>query len=128
MDQRRSNRVSNTYQTIHIEPLAPHKPRQGQPCNGCGVCCLAQPCPIGMLLSGRREGACSALAWDLELRVYRCGAVVQPKTELERRFPVVLRPLAGVLAPVLGAVATRSIAVGLGCDSSLDVSHRPARP
>ncbi|MDT0138632.1 hypothetical protein [Acidovorax sp. PRC11] len=35
----------------------------GQPCNGCGLCCLAEPCPLGMLVSRRRHGACVALRW-----------------------------------------------------------------
>jgi hypothetical protein len=48
---------------IRIEPLAPVKPATGSPCNGCGVCCLAEPCPLGMLVSRRRHGRCSALRW-----------------------------------------------------------------
>lgn len=42
---------------------APAQPAMGQPCNGCGLCCLAEPCPLGMLVSGRRHGACVALRW-----------------------------------------------------------------
>ncbi len=42
---------------------APAQPAMGQPCNGCGLCCLAEPCPLGMLVSRRRHGACVALRW-----------------------------------------------------------------
>ena len=50
--------------TIAIHPLAPAQPRTGEPCNGCGVCCLAFPCPLGRVLSLRRMGRCSALRWS----------------------------------------------------------------
>ncbi|MEK9802796.1 MAG: hypothetical protein VW475_05250, partial [Curvibacter sp.] len=65
-------------QIIHIQPAAPSKPAQGQPCNGCGVCCLVEPCPLGQLLSRRRRGACSALRWEEGAALYRCGALTAP--------------------------------------------------
>ena len=37
---------------IRIHADAPAKPPVGAPCNGCGVCCLLEPCPLGVLLSG----------------------------------------------------------------------------
>ena len=40
---------------LHAE--APPKPAEGAPCNGCGLCCLAEPCPLGVLVSRRRTGA-----------------------------------------------------------------------
>jgi hypothetical protein len=49
---------------IKIHPDAPPKPAVGAPCNGCGVCCLAEPCPLGVILSRRLKGACVALRWD----------------------------------------------------------------
>ncbi|WP_310740843.1 hypothetical protein [Aquincola sp. J276] len=52
---------------------APTKPAAGQPCNGCGVCCAAEPCPVGMLVSRRRTGRCRALVWQQGR--YRCGMV-----------------------------------------------------
>ena len=60
---------------IHIHPLAPAKPAFGAACNGCGVCCLSQPCPVGMLVSRRRSGACDALRWDESATIYRCGLI-----------------------------------------------------
>jgi hypothetical protein len=87
--------------TIRIEPAAPRKPAPGAACNGCGVCCQAEPCPVGMIVSRRASGACRALRWDGQR--YRCG----------------------VLADARGWRATwlaRWIAAGRGCDSSAEVS------
>jgi hypothetical protein len=52
---------------------------------------------------------------------YHCGALVQPGPVLRDVLPAMLRPLAGVLAPVLGYLALRGIAVGTGCDCDLQV-------
>lgn len=110
--------------TIHIEPLAPPKPAPGAPCNGCGVCCLVQPCPIGIVLSGRRQGACVAVRWNPQQAVYRCGALAWPEQVLVAWLPLWLRRLAAPLAPALAALARRSIALDAGCDCTL-VVQRP---
>ncbi|MEO8542472.1 MAG: hypothetical protein ABI434_02760 [Burkholderiaceae bacterium] len=107
--------------TIAIQPLAPAKPQWGAPCNGCGVCCLSEPCPVGMVVSRRRQGACAALHWDEAGKRYRCGAIEQPERVLRRVLPRPLRMFAGLLAPLLASVARRGIAVGTGCDCDLDL-------
>jgi hypothetical protein len=86
---------------IRIQVDAPPKPPVGGSCNGCGVCCLAEPCPLGRLISGRLAGACHGLRWDEAARRYRCG-------------PAQARG-------VLGALARRWIAAGRGCDSDAEV-------
>jgi hypothetical protein len=101
------------WQVIHIHPRAPAMPALGAPCNGCGVCCLSAPCPLGMLLSGRRTGACAALHWDDGQARYLCGAISQPA--------VVLGPRWRWAAPALGRLARRWIAAGVGCDATLQV-------
>lgn len=103
--------------TIWIHPDAPPKPAEGAPCNGCGVCCLAQPCPLGMLLSGRRRGACAALRWDDGLALYRCGAITEPRATLQQALPRWAVGAAPALAAVLGRLARRWVAAGRGCDS-----------
>ena len=41
---------------ILLQPAAPAQPRPwAPPCNGCGTCCAAEPCPLGMLLIARRR-------------------------------------------------------------------------
>lgn len=98
---------------IHIHPLAPPKPALGAPCNGCGVCCLAEPCPLGQVISRRRQGACDALRWDASAARYHCGALVDA--------PALLGPRWAWAAPLLSRLARRWIAVGVGCDASLRV-------
>lgn len=116
-------------QTIFIHPAAPPKPPEGAPCNGCGVCCLAQPCPVGMLLSRRRRGACQALRWDAVQTVYRCGAITEPRAVVQAALPHGLQWLAPVPAAVLGHLARRWVAAGQGCDSDLQPqAAAPASP
>jgi hypothetical protein len=104
-------------QTIYLHPAAPRKPPEGAPCNGCGVCCTVQPCPLGMVLSRRRTGTCAALRWDGPTALYRCGALAEPRTvvteALGRRGAWLARPIAAVLK----RLARRWIAAGQGCDS-----------
>ena len=94
---------------ILLQPAAPPKPALGTSCNGCGVCCAAEPCPLGQLLSRRRRGACAALQWKAVDARYHCGALADPGRWL--------RPLPPAWARTL---ARRWIAAGRGCDSDFD--------
>lgn len=89
---------------IRIHADAPSKPALGAGCNGCGVCCLAEPCPVGRVVSLRRVGPCRALRWQSKEggagARYRCALMASR----------VLRPL-----------VARWIAAGQGCDSDADV-------
>lgn len=105
-----------TEQVIHIHPEAPAQPAEGAPCNGCGVCCLAEPCPLGQVISRKRHGACTALRWDDALRLYRCGALSDTED--------VLGPRWASAAPLLRRLARRWIAAGIGCDASLKSQRR----
>ena len=98
---------------IHLRAEAPAKPAAGAACNGCGVCCAWQPCPLGVLVSGRRHGACTALRWDETDQHYRCAMVQAP----ESAWPA-LPPL---LRPALQRLAQRWIAAGAGCDCDLEI-------
>ncbi len=90
--------------SIRIHPQAPAKPHIGTACNGCGVCCLAEPCPVGMVVSGRIRGACRALRWNDSTQRYRCGLMSPSR-------------------PLLSRLAARWIAAGRGCDSSAEVGY-----
>jgi hypothetical protein len=91
---------------IHLHRLAPAKPAPGDACNGCGVCCAAEPCPLGIVVSRRRRGACAALRWDDAAARYRCALLPEAAPAPQRRL------------------VARWIAAGAGCDCDLDA--RPA--
>ena len=82
-----------------ISPIAPEKPRFGQPCNGCGLCCAAEVCKIGLSVLGEDAKApCELMLFD------------------EGRFwckLVLVENLAG-MEPVIA----EALAAGKGCDSS----------
>ncbi|WP_431104738.1 hypothetical protein [Roseateles noduli] len=109
---------------IWIHPEAPPKPALGQACNGCGVCCLAEPCPLGMLVSLKREGACRALLWSGEDRQYRCGMLVHPTRYVGLRT---LRP-DGLVNRLIRRYARRMIAAGIGCDADIEPTTAPSSP
>jgi len=119
--------MSKTHQIILIHADAASKPAPGAPCNGCGVCCLLEPCPLGVLLLGRRHGACVAVRWLDDVQQYRCGALSAPLDVLQTVLPRPLRRLARWLAPGLARLAQRWIAVGQGCDSTVEVPPLAAR-
>lgn len=94
---------------ILLQTDAPAKPRAGAACNGCGVCCAAEPCPMGRLLSRRADGACVALEWQAAAGRYTCGVMDDPKRWLRVLPPRWAR-----------ALASRWIAAGAGCDCELE--------
>ena len=101
------------HQVIHIHPEAPSKPALGAPCNGCGVCCLAEPCPLGQVISRKRSGACEALRWSEADGLYRCGGLTDTEGLLGPRWRWA--------APLLRRLARRWIAAGVGCDATITV-------
>lgn len=103
-----------------MESAAPPKPLEGQACNGCGVCCLTEPCPLGVVLTGRRTGACDALRWDADQHIYRCGAMSEAQAVLSHRLPNVLQRIVPLVAWGLPRLASRWISAGRGCDCSLE--------
>ena len=102
-------------QVIFIHPDAPPKPREGAPCNGCGVCCLAEPCPVGMVLSLKRRGACKRLRWSAPQGRYVCGLLAEAQAQ----------PPSWWRRATL-AWARRLISAGTGCDASLTVELGPS--
>lgn len=118
--------MPKTYQHILIHPDAASKPVPSAPCNGCGVCCLLEPCPLGMLLSRRRHGACVAVRWSDPLRQYRCGALSAPQDVLSGLLPPSFQACVPVFSWALAWVAGRWIAVNQGCDSRVELEEPPA--
>jgi hypothetical protein len=100
---------------ILIEPEAPAKPALGAPCNGCGLCCLHAPCPLGVLVSRRWRGACAALRWDATQRRYQCGLLVPTRPPRGPRWWRVM----------VHALLRRWIAAGQGCDADVVAENIP---
>jgi len=99
-------------QVVWLHPQSPAKPPLGAPCNGCGLCCAAEPCPLGIALTRRRRGRCVALQWDEDGRRHQCGALADPRAHL--------RALRWLPMPWLQRLVRRWIGAGVGCDSTLE--------
>lgn len=95
---------------IELHADAPAKPPVDAPCNGCGVCCALETCPLGRLRFLQRRGPCPALRWSADEMRYHCGLLQAPA----EHFPAALAPLAARLT-------ARWIAAGSGCDCDADV-------
>lgn len=99
---------------------APAYPGMGNPCNGCGQCCVIYPCALARDLAGVREGPCPILMREGD--IWRCGLTIEP-----HRFVVGLagKPFADkALAPLLA----EALGIGRGCDAEIETPSFPARP
>jgi hypothetical protein len=99
---------------IALNAASPNKPKVGDPCNGCGVCCAMETCPVGRVLFMRKRGPCKALRWEGTQRRYTCGLVDAPGEYL--------RWLPAAWYRAAGRLVARSIAAGRGCDCDAAVS------
>ncbi|MCX7898203.1 MAG: hypothetical protein N2441_10065 [Rhodocyclaceae bacterium] len=97
--------------TVRVHAQAPAKPRQGAPCNGCGICCAGWPCPLSRLLLAHRRGPCPALHWQGQR--YRCDLLARPR--------VYLAWLPARMEPLARRVIARWIALDEGCDCDAEV-------
>lgn len=100
-------------QRIELHADAPAKPRTGSPCNGCGVCCAAEPCPVARLFLFQFAGRCRALVWNDASSRYRCGMAAAPHRH-SRLIPQ-------ALAPAAARFFASRIAAGSGCDADIEV-------
>jgi hypothetical protein len=99
-------------QIIHLHRNAPAKPAEGQPCNGCGVCCALETCPVARLRFLQSAGPCPALVWSEEETRYHCGLLLKP-SQYFSWLPKVAESAARRLM-------ARWIASGVGCDCDAD--------
>ncbi len=100
-------------QIIELHPLAPPKPDLGAHCNGCGICCAAEPCPVAYLFLFQFKGSCRALLWQNEERRYVCGMVACP----DQYVPLLPKRL----RVRMGRFFASRIAADYGCDLAADV-------
>lgn len=99
-------------QIVHLHPAAPAKPEPGQRCNGCGVCCAIETCPVARVFLMQWRGPCRALQWQDSSQRYVCGMMGNPAAF----FPVFPKSL----EPWFRRRASRWIAAGIGCDSNVE--------
>lgn len=119
------------FHTIRLHREAPEKPAVGQPCNGCGVCCALETCPLARLRFWQRHGPCPALLWQAEAvsdattggdnrhlpheNRYGCGLLCFPA----RYWPFLPR----WSLPFWRRLTRRWIAAGQGCDAGYEVAE-----
>lgn len=104
-------------QTVELHSLAPAKPDYGANCNGCGVCCAAEPCPVAHVFLFQIRGKCRALLWQDEASRYVCGMVVSPDRYV-RLIPHAMRGR-------IGSFFASRIAAGAGCDLAVEIDDAP---
>jgi hypothetical protein len=102
-------------QIIYLHPAAPVKPAPMQVCNGCGVCCAIETCPVSRLFLLQWRGPCRALQWQEATQRYVCGMLQNPAEFL----PALPKPL----EPWFRRRISRWIAAGIGCDSTVEVGE-----
>ncbi|WP_017519973.1 hypothetical protein ACQCLI_32060 (plasmid) [Pseudomonas nitroreducens] len=102
-----------------IEAVVLDKPVEGDPCNGCGLCCVAQVCDLGMALGDDRN--CRALIQNEDF-TFSCGLVVAPYRYLadqDLEAWLALDRMSGTNAgeEALKQMNAEALGAGRGCDS-----------
>lgn len=88
---------------IHLPPFqTPAKPKRGEPCNGCGLCCHLEVCAIGKYAFPDSPAPCPAIAYVDGM--VRCGLVLMEQAVIRQDGDV--KPL---IQEMLGT--------GRGCDA-----------
>ncbi len=92
------------------------KPKIGEPCNGCGICCMVQTCRNGAYVLGLvdelgdyAEGRCPALVQRPD-KTYACGIILNPNKYIKNKQ---------YTAKVKSRHFARLIGAGNGCDELL---------
>jgi len=99
---------------IRLHHSAPQKPAEGEACNGCGVCCALETCPLARLRFLKKDGPCPALEWSPDEPRYRCGLLGRPSSY----FGWLPKSAENIARHLLA----RWIAAGRGCDCNAESS------
>lgn len=102
-------------QIITIHAQAPAKPALGDTCNGCGVCCAAEPCPVSLALLWPHQAPCRALIWSDSAQRYLCGMATEPASFLGW-LPTGMNNMAS-------RIFKRWIAADTRCDADVELSE-----
>ena len=95
--------------------MMPEYPGTGNPCNGCGLCCLAEPCPVSLELFGQ-SSQCPALEFDGGR--FRCALMTNPGDYGAIPEGVLSLDLDHEMAA--SSYYRQLIGAGMGCDSEID--------
>lgn len=88
------------------------KPKHGEPCNRCGLCCIATLCPLAVRVFKRAIGPCPALSYGADHKSV-CGLVATPQN-----FAIKVVAKSGVEAA--SAAAALLTGSGTGCDARVN--------
>ncbi|MHA3046487.1 hypothetical protein JSO59_003860 [Riemerella anatipestifer] len=96
------------------------KPKIGEPCNGCGICCHIQLCNTGAFLLKKSKtfggkivkGKCPALLSE-EDGTFSCGLIKKPKLFIRSKYN----------SNVISRTVATLVGVGSGCDEIGEVSE-----
>ena len=113
----------NTIWTIEVAQNAPKKPKEGEPCNGCGVCCAAILCPSARVRFLKQNGPCAFLQWNENQRRYACALISRPflifPQKLRRVLWIFPKKFRRFFYRKLRAFFISTLAISKGCDSSI---------
>jgi hypothetical protein len=115
--------VTQTHTITLLTPdtLPLPKPRLHESCNGCGYCCVVEPCMLAKEFLDCHEGPCVALE-QADGRTY-CGLVRNPLLHLYRAHgpgevaPDVQLRQAAATNTDLGVQFASTLRLGAGCDA-----------
>lgn len=102
-----------------IDAVVLDKPAEGDPCNGCGLCCVAQVCDLGLALGDDRN--CRALIQNEDF-TFSCGLVVDPyrylaEKDLEAWLTIDRVSGGNVGEKALKQMNAEALGAGRGCDA-----------
>ncbi|MFK4132014.1 hypothetical protein ACI2KR_06925 [Pseudomonas luteola] len=102
-----------------IDSVTLDKPLYGDPCNGCGICCIAQVCRLGIELGDDKN--CKALIQNSN-GSFSCGLVADPYRFVNEDELEVWQKIDRLTGSNHGEQALKErfaaeLGAGLGCDS-----------
>lgn len=102
-----------------IHSVTLDKPIHGQPCNGCGICCIAKVCELGVTLGDEQN--CKALVRSAEGGFY-CGMVADPYRYMDEADLSTWKGIDDLKGGAVGELALKAmhaemLGAGRGCDS-----------
>ena len=85
------------------------KPKFGESCNSCGICCIVRPCQLSLEILGDLPGPCRALESDGDKRV--CGIIKRPAWYMFKE------DVEDDMTDYLSTIFSMALGIGIGCDS-----------